>query len=153
MTQAEQQFRAELVSLLPRLRRFGRAITGHRQDADDLVQMALERCSCRAQGDGAPERRSAHRGRPGAGRGTAVQGSRCRTGHSDRHPHQPPRARARAIAAAARRFRPGEGYGDAVMTFTDDVLMAYVDREPDAQTRAAIDAAAPQDPGPAARLE
>lgn len=47
MTQAEQQFRAELVSLLPRLRRFGRAITGHRQDGDDLVQMALERALTR----------------------------------------------------------------------------------------------------------
>ena len=39
------------------------------------------------------------------------------------------------------------------MTFTDDVLMAYVDRELDAQTRAAIDAALAQDPGLAARLE
>lgn len=43
MSPAEAQFRAELVSLLPRLRRFGRAITGHREDADDLVQVALER--------------------------------------------------------------------------------------------------------------
>lgn len=43
MTPAEQQFRAELVGLLPRLRRFGRALTGRREDADDLVQAALER--------------------------------------------------------------------------------------------------------------
>lgn len=43
MTPAEQLFRAELVTLLPRLRRFGRAITRHREDADDLVQMAVER--------------------------------------------------------------------------------------------------------------
>lgn len=43
MTPAEQWFHAELVGLLPRLRRFGRAITGHRHDADDLVQAALER--------------------------------------------------------------------------------------------------------------
>ncbi len=49
MTTAEKQFRAELVSLLPRLRRFGRAITGHRQDADDLVQMALERALTRRE--------------------------------------------------------------------------------------------------------
>jgi RNA polymerase sigma-70 factor (ECF subfamily) len=49
MTEAEQQFQAELVSLLPRLRRFGRAITGHRQDADDLVQMALERALTRRE--------------------------------------------------------------------------------------------------------
>lgn len=47
MTPSEQEFRAELVSLLPRLRRFGRAITGHREDADDLVQMALERALTR----------------------------------------------------------------------------------------------------------
>lgn len=47
MTEAEQRFRAELVSLLPRLRRFGRAITGHRQDADDLVQTAIERALTR----------------------------------------------------------------------------------------------------------
>lgn len=49
MTNVEQQFRAELVGLLPRLRRFGRAITGHRQDADDLVQMALERALIRRE--------------------------------------------------------------------------------------------------------
>src|SRR5512147_2158177 len=47
MTEAEQRFRAELVSLLPRLRRFGRAITGQRQDADDLVQTAIERALTR----------------------------------------------------------------------------------------------------------
>lgn len=49
MTPAEQQFRAELVSLLPRLRRFGRALTGHRQDADDLVQSAIERALTRRE--------------------------------------------------------------------------------------------------------
>jgi len=43
MTPEEQRFRAELVSLLPRLRRFARALTGRREDADDLVQIALER--------------------------------------------------------------------------------------------------------------
>ena len=43
MTSTEQSFRAELVGLLPRLRRFGRALTRHREDADDLVQIALER--------------------------------------------------------------------------------------------------------------
>jgi RNA polymerase sigma factor (sigma-70 family) len=47
MTPEEQQFRAELVSLLPRLRRFGRAITRHREDADDLVQIAIERALMR----------------------------------------------------------------------------------------------------------
>jgi len=34
---------SELTALLPRLRRFGRLLTGHPQDADDLVQLALER--------------------------------------------------------------------------------------------------------------
>jgi len=43
MTSTEQSFRAELVGLLPRLRRFGRALTRHLEDADDVVQIALER--------------------------------------------------------------------------------------------------------------
>lgn len=33
----------EIAALLPRLRRFGRSLTGSREDADDLVQVALER--------------------------------------------------------------------------------------------------------------
>lgn len=33
----------DLVALLPRLRRFARALTRDRSDADDLVQLALER--------------------------------------------------------------------------------------------------------------
>jgi RNA polymerase sigma-70 factor (ECF subfamily) len=40
--------RDELVSLLPRLRRFARLITRHREDADDLVQIAVERALVRA---------------------------------------------------------------------------------------------------------
>jgi RNA polymerase sigma-70 factor, ECF subfamily len=39
---------AELVTLLPRLRRFARALTRDRHDADDLVQVALERALARA---------------------------------------------------------------------------------------------------------
>jgi RNA polymerase sigma-70 factor, ECF subfamily len=35
--------REELVALLPRLRRFGRALTRNQDDADDLVQVAIER--------------------------------------------------------------------------------------------------------------
>lgn len=38
----------ELVTLLPRLRRFARALTRHPTDADDLVQLALERALTRA---------------------------------------------------------------------------------------------------------
>jgi RNA polymerase sigma-70 factor (ECF subfamily) len=34
---------AEIAALLPRLRRFARTITFHREDADDLVQVAVER--------------------------------------------------------------------------------------------------------------
>jgi RNA polymerase sigma-70 factor (ECF subfamily) len=33
----------EIATLLPRLRRFARSITFHREDADDLVQVAVER--------------------------------------------------------------------------------------------------------------
>lgn len=39
---------AGLVSLLPRLRRFARALTRNPHDADDLVQLALERALARA---------------------------------------------------------------------------------------------------------
>ena len=37
------ELRSALTALLPRLRRFGLAITGSRNDADDLVQAACER--------------------------------------------------------------------------------------------------------------
>lgn len=37
-----------LTELLPRLRRLARALTGHAFDADDLVQVALERALARA---------------------------------------------------------------------------------------------------------
>ena len=47
MTREEQRFRGELVGLLPRLRRFARALAGRREDADDLVQIALERALVR----------------------------------------------------------------------------------------------------------
>jgi len=36
-------FQADLVALLPRLRRFGQALSGNRDTADDLVQEACER--------------------------------------------------------------------------------------------------------------
>jgi RNA polymerase sigma-70 factor (ECF subfamily) len=39
---------AELVTLLPRLRRLARALTRNPHDADDLVQVALERALARA---------------------------------------------------------------------------------------------------------
>jgi RNA polymerase sigma-70 factor (ECF subfamily) len=39
---------AVIAALLPRLRRFARSITFHREDADDLVQVALERAMNRS---------------------------------------------------------------------------------------------------------
>lgn len=42
-----QQVREQIVALLPRLRRFGRAITRHPSDADDLVQISIERALLR----------------------------------------------------------------------------------------------------------
>ena len=42
------QLRAQLPALLPRLRRFARAIARHAADADDVLQIALERALTRA---------------------------------------------------------------------------------------------------------
>lgn len=43
MSPTPSALRAQIAALLPRLRRFARAVTRHREDADDLVQAALER--------------------------------------------------------------------------------------------------------------
>jgi RNA polymerase sigma-70 factor, ECF subfamily len=48
MTAASGEFRATLLALLPRLRRFARALTRDVHDADDLVQVAMERALTRA---------------------------------------------------------------------------------------------------------
>ena len=45
---ATDAFRAELAALLPRLRRFGRVITRNVADADDLVQVAVEKALAHA---------------------------------------------------------------------------------------------------------
>lgn len=47
MTSAADQTRSEIVALLPRLRRFARALTGQTADADDIVQIAVERALMR----------------------------------------------------------------------------------------------------------
>jgi RNA polymerase sigma-70 factor (ECF subfamily) len=39
----------EIAALLPRMRRFARALTYHREDADDLVQVAMERALGRSE--------------------------------------------------------------------------------------------------------
>jgi len=44
----EEQVHQQLRELLPRLRRFARSLAGHPQDADDLVQTAVERALLRA---------------------------------------------------------------------------------------------------------
>ncbi|MBC3869590.1 RNA polymerase sigma factor [Undibacterium oligocarboniphilum] len=43
MTQNIADIHADIAALLPRLRRFGRAVTRNKEDADDLVQVAVER--------------------------------------------------------------------------------------------------------------
>ena len=43
MSGAEDLLQARIVEMLPRLRRFARALTRHTHDADDLVQLAVER--------------------------------------------------------------------------------------------------------------
>lgn len=47
MTSAVNQTRSDIAALLPRLRRFARALTGHVADADDVVQIAMERALTR----------------------------------------------------------------------------------------------------------
>lgn len=47
MRPSAAQTQHELIALLPRLRRFARALTRHAHDADDLVQLALERALTR----------------------------------------------------------------------------------------------------------
>jgi RNA polymerase sigma factor (sigma-70 family) len=49
MTDSSNMLRRELGALLPRLRRFGRTLARTREDADDLVQMAVERALLRAE--------------------------------------------------------------------------------------------------------
>ena len=49
MTQTTDPVREGLIELLPRLRRFARTLTRHAHDADDLVQIAVERALARAQ--------------------------------------------------------------------------------------------------------
>jgi RNA polymerase sigma-70 factor (ECF subfamily) len=47
MASAADQTRADIAGMLPRLRRFARALTGQVADADDIVQIALERALMR----------------------------------------------------------------------------------------------------------
>jgi RNA polymerase sigma-70 factor, ECF subfamily len=47
-SETSQNFHAELVALLPRLRRFARNLTRNPHDADDMVQIAVERAITRA---------------------------------------------------------------------------------------------------------
>jgi RNA polymerase sigma-70 factor, ECF subfamily len=56
MPPLSEALRDELVELLPRLRRFARSLAGNMSDADDLVQIAIERALARADQlrDGAP---------------------------------------------------------------------------------------------------
>ena len=48
MTLATAPIQTEIAALLPRLRRFARTITYNREDADDLVQVAVERALSRS---------------------------------------------------------------------------------------------------------
>ena len=47
-SETSQSFHEELVALLPRLRRFARNLTRNPHDADDVVQIAIERAITRA---------------------------------------------------------------------------------------------------------
>jgi RNA polymerase sigma-70 factor (ECF subfamily) len=56
MPPLSEALRDELIELLPRLRRFARSLAGNMSDADDLVQIAIERGLARSDQlrDGAP---------------------------------------------------------------------------------------------------
>ena len=47
MASVADQTRSEIAAMLPRLRRFARALTGQAADADDIVQIAVERALTR----------------------------------------------------------------------------------------------------------
>ena len=47
MADSSQDVRTQIAALLPRLRRFGRTLAHNREDADDLVQIALEKALTR----------------------------------------------------------------------------------------------------------
>lgn len=49
MTTTARPIHQDIAALLPRLRRFARTITFHREDADDLVQIAVERALGRSE--------------------------------------------------------------------------------------------------------
>lgn len=48
MTETATSLHRQLADLLPRLRRFARTVTYNREDADDLVQVAIERALTRS---------------------------------------------------------------------------------------------------------
>ena len=48
MSPSAPSLREDIAAMLPRLRRFARSITRNREDADDLVQVALERALTRS---------------------------------------------------------------------------------------------------------
>ena len=48
MTAANHDLGEQIVQLLPRLRRFARSLANSVQDADDLVQLAIERALSRS---------------------------------------------------------------------------------------------------------
>lgn len=48
MPPANEALGEEIIQLLPRLRRFARALVGNPHDADDLVQLAIERALARS---------------------------------------------------------------------------------------------------------
>lgn len=49
MTHSQSEVREQLVALLPRLRRFARTLARNPHDADDVVQLALERALTRTE--------------------------------------------------------------------------------------------------------
>lgn len=48
MDSTSEQLRDQIIEMLPRLRRFARTLTRHVDDADDLVQITVERALARA---------------------------------------------------------------------------------------------------------
>ncbi len=155
-----QAFERELLTLLPRLRRFARALARDAADADDILQVALER-ALKAREQWAPGTRldawmmrivrncwiDEMRSRARRARTFAPEEEGEMVG-VDMQREIDARAEMHAVEPGARLDA-----GGGMMTIDDDMLMAFVDGELDEVSRARVERAIAEEPDLKARLE